>query len=64
MTLSARPFKNSTPRLPTETETAGDDGTAVDEGNRRSRVNVIDEVTILDRRRAIRVTNVGESGRG
>lgn len=65
VTLSARPFRNSTPRLPTETETEGD-GSAGTTGaiSFRSRDNVNNEVTLLDRRRTVRGTNVGESSRG
>ena len=66
VTLSARPLKNSTPRLPTETETAGDGdaGSGGDTICRRSRLNVIKEVTLLDRSRIVFVDNVGESRRG
>ena len=68
VTLSARPLKNSTPRLrlPTETETAGD-GDAGSGGEiicRRSRLNVIKEVTLLDRCRRDFVDKIDESSRG
>ncbi|KAI1044617.1 hypothetical protein LB504_013178 [Fusarium proliferatum] len=63
VTLPARPFKNSTPRLPTETETEGDGsaGTTTGSTSFRSRDKVNNEVTLLDRRRTVRATNVALS---
>ncbi|KAI1048444.1 hypothetical protein LB506_002727 [Fusarium annulatum] len=62
VTPPARPFKNSTPRLPTETETEGD-GSAGTTGSIsfRSRDKVNNEVTLLDRRRTVRAANVALS---
>lgn len=63
--LSARPLKNSAPRVPTETETgSGDVGRGGETIRRRSRLNVSKEVTLLDRHRMTFADNVGESSRG